>query len=100
MNFSTDPIRMETWSIDRLVPYARNPRKNDRVVDDRCGSIQECGFNMPCWIRSDGEVMDGHLRLKAARQLGITGIPVILCDERTSAGRSSASNHFNLAKGK
>jgi len=33
--------------------------------------------------RSDGEVVDGHLRLKAARKLGITEVPVILCDEWT-----------------
>jgi ParB-like chromosome segregation protein Spo0J len=32
-------------------------------------------------VRSNGEVVDGHLRLKAARKLGITEIPVILCDE-------------------
>src|ERR1017187_5155297 len=85
MNFSTDPIRMETWSIDRLIPYARNPRKNDRAVDRMCGSIREFGFKIPCLIRSDGEVIDGHLRLKAARKLGITDIPVILCDEWTPA---------------
>ena len=36
-------------------------------------------------MRSNGEVVDGHLRLKAARKLGITEIPVILCDEWTPA---------------
>ena len=30
-------------------------------------------------------MVDGHLRLKAARKLGITEIPVILCDEWTPA---------------
>ena len=35
--------------------------------------------------RSDGEVVDGHLRLKAARKLRIDQIPVILCDEWTPA---------------
>jgi DNA modification methylase len=44
-------------------------------------SIREFGFKIPCLVRSDGEVVDGHLRLKAARRLGITEIPVILCDE-------------------
>jgi DNA modification methylase len=85
MNFSTDPLRMETWSIDRLIPYARNPRKNDAAVDRMCSSIREFGFKIPCLVRSDGEVIDGHLRLKAARKLGITDIPVILCDEWTPA---------------
>ena len=36
-------------------------------------------------VRSDGEVIDGHLRLKGARKLGLTEIPVILCDEWTPA---------------
>src|SRR5579871_5856597 len=78
-------IQMETWPIDRLVPYARNPRKNDQAVDRMCASIREFGFKIPCLIRSDGEVVDGHLRLKAARKLGIDQIPVILCDEWTPA---------------
>jgi DNA modification methylase len=73
------------WPIDKLVFYARNPRKNDAVVDRMCGSIREFGFKIPCLVRSDGEVIDGHLRLKAARKLGITDIPVILCDEWTPA---------------
>jgi ParB-like chromosome segregation protein Spo0J len=30
-------------------------------------------------------VIDGHLRLKAARKLNITEVPVILCDEWTEA---------------
>jgi DNA modification methylase len=50
-----------------------------------CDSIREFGFKIPVLARSDGEVVDGHLRLKAARKLGITEIPVILCDEWTEA---------------
>src|ERR1035437_1437853 len=75
--------QVQIWSIDRLVFYARNPRKNDAVVDRMCGSIREFGFKIPVLARIDGEVVDGHLRLKAARRLGITEIPVILCDEWT-----------------
>src|SRR6266849_3417299 len=86
-NMITSPQQMEiqTWPIDRLVFYVRNPRKNDAAVDRMCGSIREFGFKIPCLVRSDGEVIDGHLRLKAARKLGLTDIPVILCDEWTPA---------------
>jgi ParB-like chromosome segregation protein Spo0J len=73
------------WSIDRLVPYPRNPRKNDAAVDRMSGSIREFGFKIPVLARSSGEVVDGHLRLKAARKLGITEIQVILCDEWSDA---------------
>jgi len=79
---STD---IQMWPIDKLVLYARNPCKNDAAVDRMCGSIREFGFKTPCLVRSDGEVVDGHLRLKAARKLGITAVPVILCDEWTPA---------------
>src|SRR5579862_2741640 len=78
-------IQMETWRVDRLIPYARNPRKNDQAVDRMCASIREFGFKIPCLVRGNGEIVDGHLRLKAARKLGITEIPVILCDEWTPA---------------
>src|SRR5436190_12260681 len=76
---------IQTWNIDRLVPYIRNPRKNDSAVDRMCSSIREFGFKIPVLARSDGEVVDGHLRLKAARKLEITEVPVILCDEWTAA---------------
>src|ERR1043166_4518352 len=77
--------RIEMWLIERLVEYPRNPRKNDGAVDRMCGGIREFGFKIPVLARSDGEVVDGHLRLKAARKLGIEEIPVILCDEWTPA---------------
>src|SRR4051812_39584733 len=80
---------IQIWPIDKLVFYARNPRKNDAAVDRMCGSIREFGFKCPVLARSDGEVVDGHLRLKAAHKLGswpggdTSSIPVILCDEWT-----------------
>src|ERR1700675_4598927 len=69
----------------RAAIYARNPRKNDAAVDRMCSSIREFGFKCPVLARPDGEVVDGHLRLKAARKLGIPEVPVILCDEWTPA---------------
>ena len=77
----TGPLTIQNWPIDKMRDYVRNPRKNDGVVDRMCASISEFGFKIPCLVRSDGELIDGHLRLKAARKLGITEIPVILCDE-------------------
>jgi DNA modification methylase len=77
--------QVQIWPIDRLVFYARNPRKNDSAVDRMCSSIREFGFKVPVLARGDGEVVDGHLRLKAAKQLRIAEVPVILCDEWTEA---------------
>jgi DNA modification methylase len=79
------PQQTQIWPIDKLVFYVRNPRKNDSAVDRMCGSIREFGFKIPILARSNGEVVDGHLRLKAARKLNITEVPVILCDEWSDA---------------
>src|ERR1035438_7691450 len=79
------------WSLDRFVFYARNPRKNDAAVDRMSASIREFGFAVPVLARSDGEVVDGHLRLKGALKAGswpggdTTRIPLILCDGWTPA---------------
>lgn len=79
------PLSFEHWPLDRLVEYARNPRKNDAVVDRMCSAIAEFGFRIPIVARSDGTVVDGHLRLKAARKLGLENIPVVLADELTNS---------------
>src|SRR5215472_12232093 len=77
--------QIQVWHVSRLVFYARNPRKNDAAVDRMRASITEYGFKIPVLARSNGEVVDGHLRLKAAKKLGITEVPVILCDEWSDA---------------
>ncbi|MBF0171481.1 MAG: DNA modification methylase [Nitrospinae bacterium] len=74
-------LNLEHWPLDRLIPYARNPRKNDDVVDRMCAAIKEFGFRIPVVVRSDGTVVDGHLRLKAARRLEMETVPVVLADD-------------------
>ena len=78
-------IKFEHWSTSRLTPYARNPRKNDHVVDQMAAAITEFGFRIPIIAKSTGEVVDGHLRLKAALRLGLETVPVILADDLTPA---------------
>src|SRR5262245_37670919 len=78
-------MQIEIWPIGRFVPYARHPRKNDHAVEQMVASIREFGFKIPVLVRSNGEVVDGDLRLKAAGKLGMTEIPAILCDEWTEA---------------
>ena len=73
------------WPVARLRPYARNPRRNDHAVDRMCTSIQEYGFTVPMLVRGDGEIVDGHLRLKAALKLELADVPVIVCDGWTDA---------------
>ena len=78
-------LKVETWPIEKLIPYCRNPRKNDDQVDRMASAIKEFGFRIPVVAKSDGSVVDGHLRLKAAQKLGMTEVPVALADELTDA---------------
>ena len=78
-------LHVEQWPIDRLTPYARNPRKNEHAVPKMASLIKEFGFKVPVVARSDGSVVDGHLRLMAARHLGMDTVPVVLADEWTEA---------------
>ena len=70
-------LLLEHWPAERLIDYARNPRKNDHVVNQMAAAIVEFGFRIPIVARSTGEVVDGHLRLKAARKLGLSSVPVV-----------------------
>ena len=79
-------IKMQTieeWPVDKLIEYARNPRKNDHAVDRVASAIREFGFRVPILAKSDGSLIDGHLRLKAARKLGMDTVPVLLADDMT-----------------
>ena len=86
-------LTIEEWPIERLIPYARNPRRNDHVVDRMAAVIGEFGFRLPVLARSDGTLVDGHLRLKAAQRLGLSLRPLGLGlaeSERQAAGRGRA----------
>jgi len=78
-------LEIQYWQVAELIPYARNPRKNDEAVDRMVASIREFGFKVPLLIRSNGDIVDGHLRLKASQKLGMTEVPVILCDDWSEA---------------
>ena len=77
--------QLEEWKVSDLIEYARNPRKNDHAVDKVAAAIREFGFRVPILAKSDKTVIDGHLRLKAAKKLGIEVVPVMLCDDMTDA---------------
>lgn len=78
-------LRIEQWSVERLRPYERNPRKNDHVVNRMVESLREFGFRVPVLARSDGELIDGHLRYKAALAMGMGTVPVIPADDMSEA---------------
>jgi len=68
-------------AIDKLTPWADNPRINDHAVEDVARSIQRFGFASPIIARTENnEVIAGHTRLKAAIKLGLDKVPVRFMD--------------------
>jgi len=80
--------RIELWPIDRLVPFARNPRTHsDAQVAQIAASIAEFGFNAPILVDCKAGIVAGHGRLLAARKLGLTEVPVIVLDHLSETQR-------------
>lgn len=66
-----------------IIPYDKNPRKNDEAVPYVMASIKEFGFKVPVVIDKDNIVVAGHTRLKAAKKLKIEEIPCVVADDLT-----------------
>jgi ParB-like chromosome segregation protein Spo0J len=62
--------------LERLIPYARNPRKNAAAVGTVAASLKEFGWRQPIVVDEAMVILAGHTRLEAARQLGLTSVPV------------------------
>ena len=78
-------MQIEHWPTNRPIPYARNPRKNDGAVTKVKASIQEFGFQQPIVVDKDGIIVAGHTRHKAAMELGLTEVPVVVASDLTPA---------------
>ena len=70
-------------ALNEVRPYANNPRKNDDAVEYVVNSIKEFGFKVPIIIDGSGEIVAGHTRYKAAKQLGMEEIPCIVAGDLT-----------------
>ena len=61
-----------------LKPYARNARRHSKnQIKQIAASIQRFGFTNPVLISDDGEIIAGHGRVEAAKQLGIETVPTL-----------------------
>ena len=79
MHTQTEVLRVESWPLDRLIPYARNARTHsDAQVAQIAASIAEFGFNHPVLVDPEGGIIAGHGRVLAARVLRHTHVPVIV----------------------
>lgn len=71
-------------SVDSIKPDPRNPRTHSpRQLKQIARSIQSFGFNVPILIDKDSKILCGHGRYLAAKQLGMSEVPVIRLDHLT-----------------
>jgi ParB-like chromosome segregation protein Spo0J len=95
--------RIELWSIEKLIPYSRNPRTHsDAQVAQIAASIAAFGFNNPILVDTKAGIIAGHGRLMAARELQITEVPVIVLDHLTEQQKRAyilADNQLALNAG-
>lgn len=73
-----------TLPIDRLKSFKNHPFRVDTDNEDfkrLCGSIKDNGIIVPLLVRKKGkdyEIISGHRRLEAAREAGLTEVPVVV----------------------
>jgi DNA modification methylase len=98
-----DRLRLETWPVARLLPSARNARTHSKSqIAEIAASIKAFGFSNPILIGVDGDVVAGHGRLAAARQLGLSEVPVVILSGLTELQRRQlmlADNRIALNAG-
>ncbi len=95
--------RIERWPLEKLIPYARNPRTHsDTQVAQIAASIAAFGFNNPILVATKAGIIAGHGRLLAARKLQLAEVPVIVLDHLTEAQKRAyilADNQLALNSG-
>src|SRR3984957_9740402 len=103
MNLQSMAKQIELWVLEKLIPWARNPRTHsDAQVAQIAASIVEFGFNNPILVDSKAGIIAGHGRLLAARKLGLEEVPVIVLDHLTEAQKRAyiiADNQLALNAG-
>jgi hypothetical protein len=71
-------------AVSVLKPYPKNTKKHDETqIANVAQSIKEYGFVQPVVIDKNNEVVIGHCRLLAAKQLGMETVPSVSVDELT-----------------
>ena len=95
--------RIEFWPLEKLRPYARNPRTHsDEQITSIMNSIRRFGFTNPILVDTADGIIAGHGRLRAAQKLGMSEVPVIVLSGLTDDERRAyiiADNRLALDAG-
>lgn len=66
-----------TLKLEELIPYEKNPRKNEMAVPDVQESIRQCGDLDPIEVDENNVILSGHTRLLALKRAGYTETDVV-----------------------
>jgi len=65
-------------NIEELVPHPKNPRVHpESAIEKLTKSLKQFGWTNPVLASSDGVILAGHARVKAAEKAGHEQVPVI-----------------------
>lgn len=78
-------MKVELINVDKLIPYASNPRLTAPAVDKVAASIKKFGFRQPIVVDGEMVIIVGHVRHLAAQKLGLKKVPVHVADNLTPA---------------
>lgn len=76
-------MQIEYKRLEEIKPYKNNPRINDDAVPAVAQSIEEFGFKVPIVLDKNNVIITQHTRYKAAQQIGLNSVPVIVADDLT-----------------
>ena len=76
-------MQIESVALNKIIPYIRNPRKNENAVEKVASSIKEFGFRQPIVVDAENVIIAGHTRFEAAKRLGLDLVPVHVADGLT-----------------
>jgi ParB-like chromosome segregation protein Spo0J len=71
---------LRTVSIDSIIPYENNPRKNDKAVGAVAESLKQCSYINPIIVDENMVILAGDTRLKALKKLGKEKVTVLVVD--------------------
>jgi DNA modification methylase len=81
-----EPLKVIYRPIEELRPDKANPRVHGKKqIQQIANSIETFGFNVPVLVDADLNVIAGHGRLLACRELGWTEVPTLRLDHLTPA---------------
>ena len=76
-------MQIESVALNKIIPYIRNPRKNENAVEKVASSIKEFGFRQPIVVDAENVIIAGHTRFEAAKRLGLDVVPIHVADGLT-----------------